>query len=109
MMPVIWPVACAFWYEPREVISQFENVEFVEMERNRENSKCCGSGGGIRRAYPEISIDMSINLIKDAEAVGATTLVLDCPACYERVRLANEQYQSDVRIVDLMQLAAELL
>jgi len=95
--------------EPRQVISQFENVEFVEMERNRENSKCCGSGGGIRRAYPEISIDMSINLIKDAEAVGATTLVLDCPACYERVNLANEQYQSDIRIVDLMQLAAELL
>lgn len=95
--------------EPREVIGQFEGVDFVEMERNRELSKCCGSGGGIRRAYPELSIDMSINMIKDAEAVGADTLVLDCPACYERLHLANETYQSNIKIVDLMQLAAELL
>ena len=38
--------------EPREVIGKYSNL--VEMENNRENALCCGSGGGVKSAFPEI-------------------------------------------------------
>jgi heterodisulfide reductase subunit D len=119
--------------EPRKVVAQFPGARVAEMKHSRELSKCCGAGGGIRRAYPEVSIAMARNLIRDAEAVGADILLLDCPACYERVRLAQqgpalpvpcawpqdrladrpgsgaEGFDSQVKVMDLMELAAELL
>jgi heterodisulfide reductase subunit D len=95
--------------EPRKVIAQFPGARVVEMKRTRELSKCCGAGGGIRRAYPELSIAMARNLIRDAEAVGAEILVIDCPACYERLHLAQQGFGSRVKVMDLMELTAELL
>lgn len=95
--------------EPRRIISYFPQVRFVEMADNRELSKCCGAGGGIRRAFTQLSIDMGRALIRDAEAVGARMMVIDCPACYERLHLALEGYDSDLKIVDLMELTAQLL
>jgi Fe-S oxidoreductase len=52
---------------------------------------------------------MARNLIRDAEAVGADILLLDCPACYERVHLAQQGFDSQVKVMDLMELTAELL
>jgi heterodisulfide reductase subunit D len=95
--------------EPREILSAIPDVRLVEMERNRERSKCCGAGGGIRRAKPELSIAMARALLRDAERVGATTLLLNCPACFERVNLAQQGFDSPVKIRDLMQVVSELL
>lgn len=95
--------------EPRQVLAQFPGARVVEMERSRELSKCCGAGGGIRRAYPEISVEMARNLMRDAEAVGADILAIDCPACYERLHLARQGFDCRVKVMDLMELTAELL
>ncbi len=95
--------------EPRKVVAQFPGARVVEMEHNRELSRCCGAGGGIRRAYPELSIAMARNLMRDAEAMGADILILDCPACYERLHLAQEGFDCQVKLKDLMELTAELL
>lgn len=97
--------------EPRKLIRLFPGAKFVEMKRNKEFSKCCGAGGGIRRAYPDMSFDMAINLIKDAENTDAAILAIACPACYERLHLAIKErnYKTDLKIMDLMQITASLL
>lgn len=95
--------------EPRAVLAQVPGLRLVEMAHNRELSRCCGAGGGIRRAYPELSIEMARLLLRDAEAVGAEILVSDCPACYERLHLALQGFDSPVRVMDLMELVAEAL
>lgn len=97
--------------EPRKIIDHLPGVKFIEMERNRKLTKCCGAGGGIRRAYSDLSFDMSLDLIKDAEEIGAEILVVDCPACYERLPLAvyMRKYETSLKIMDLMQLTADLL
>ena len=57
----------------------------------------------------EISIEMARNLMRDAEAVGADILAIDCPACYERLHLAQQGFDCRVKVMDLMELTAELL
>lgn len=96
---------------PRKVISRFLGARLVEMSRNRRMSRCCGAGGGIRRAYVDLSFDVSITAIKDAEGTGAGIMAISCPACYERLHLAMaiRNYETPMRIMDLMEIAASLL
>jgi hypothetical protein len=48
-------------------------------------------------------------VIRDAERTGATTVVLNCPACFERVNLAKQGFDTGLKIHDLMEVAAELV
>ena len=50
--------------EPRNVIESVANL--VEMENVRESSLCCGAGGGVKSAYPEIASQMAKSRIEQA-------------------------------------------
>ncbi|MFQ6001695.1 MAG: (Fe-S)-binding protein [Anaerolineae bacterium] len=102
--------AMRIFEEPRKVIAQFPEVNFLEMEQNRELSKCCGAGGGTRRAFSQMTLDLATNMIHEVEQMGAEVLAVTCPACYERFHLVQEQgLETNLEVKDLMQLASELL
>jgi hypothetical protein len=52
---------------------------------------------------------MARAVIRDAERVGASTLLLNCPACFERVNLARQGLDTSIKIRDLMEVVAELV
>lgn len=79
--------------EPRNVINSVANL--VEMENNHENSLCCGAGGGVKSAYPEIASQMAQSRIAQAKETGCKTLVTPCPFC--KLNLENE----DMEVLDL--------
>ena len=79
--------------EPREVIESVANL--IEMENNRESSLCCGAGGGVKSAYPEIANQMAELRINQAKQTGCSTLVTPCPFC--KLNLENE----DMEVLDL--------
>lgn len=79
--------------EPRNVINSVANL--VEMENIRENSLCCGAGGGVKSAYPEIASQMSKSRIAQAKQTGCETLITPCPFC--KLNLENE----DMEVLDL--------
>jgi Fe-S oxidoreductase len=64
---------------PRDVISKAANL--VEMKRNREKSRCCGAGAGVRSAYPEITEEIAKSRLDDAEDVNVETIITSCPFC----------------------------
>jgi len=64
---------------PREVIRNFSKLK--EMENIGENSKCCGSGGGVKSAFPDIAKSIAIERGKEAENTGCNVLVTSCPLC----------------------------
>ena len=51
------------------------------MENNRENSLCCGAGGGVKSAYPEIANQMAESRITQALDTNAELLITACPFC----------------------------
>ena len=75
--------------EPRNVIGALANL--VEMENNRENSLCCGAGGGVKSAYPEIATQMAMTRIDQAMDTGCKTLVTACPFC--KLNLSNDELE----------------
>ena len=70
---------CNVFDEPRDVISGV--ADLVEMENNREDSLCCGAGGGVKSAYPEIASQMAESRIAQALDTNAKLLITPCPFC----------------------------
>jgi heterodisulfide reductase subunit D len=100
----------AAWFDvPRKVLRTLLGDNFVEMPRNRENSWCCGAGGGARAQFPDWCLDTSIERVKEAEATGATHLVSSCPFCETSLQQAIEKTGSKLKIVDLIQLVEQAL
>ena len=94
--------------EPRFILSQIPDVELLEFDRHGENTRCCGAGGAARKVYHENAIAMGRLTIDEAVEKKADRLVLSCPACYEKVNEALIGYERQIRIVDIMELVAEL-
>jgi Fe-S oxidoreductase len=67
--------------EPREVLKSIPGLELVELPYNRENSLCCGGGGG--RIWMETKREerFSDMRIEQALDVGASVLAAACPYC----------------------------
>lgn len=85
--------------EPREVIDKVANL--VEMENIRENSLCCGAGGGVKSAYPEIASQLAESRINQARETGCRILVTSCPFC--KLNLEND----DLEVIDLTEFLVE--
>jgi len=97
-------------YEPaRRILRAIPGIEFVEMKRNRENSRCCGAGGGVRSAYPETAISLAKRRIADAEEVGAELIVTPCPFCVLNLGDGAKQKGSNVKVKDITVFIAERL
>jgi heterodisulfide reductase subunit D len=95
--------------EPREVLQSIPGVTLLEFERNRLNSRCCGSGGAARKVFHENAIAMGRLTIDEAVAKKADRLILGCPACYAKVNEAMLGHDKQIRITDIMELVAELV
>ncbi len=90
--------------EPRKIIEAIPGLKLVEMERNREESRCCGAGGGVKTAFPELAQKISNIRIDDAERTGADILVTSCPFCYQSLKASIDAKGSRLRMMDLMEL-----
>jgi Fe-S oxidoreductase len=66
---------------PRELLRSIPGVSLKEMERNEENSFCCGAGGGVPAAFPEFAQWAAAERLDEARSTGAAALVSCCPFC----------------------------
>ena len=88
---------------PRNVINSISNL--VEMENIKEKSRCCGSGGGVKSAYGNLSDSIANLRIKEAEETGADLLVSACPFC----KLNLSQNSDDLEVLDLSEFVLKHL
>lgn len=91
---------------PREILKAIPGLEFVEMERIREFSRCCGAGGGLKAGFPDLQNQMAAERVRDAEKTQATRLVSACPFCYQGLQIGVNAIQSNVKVTDITELVA---
>jgi len=90
--------------QPRKILRSIPGLELVEMERIKSEARCCGAGGGVKTAFPELAERISLLRVEDAERTGAEILSTSCPFCYQSLKSALEAKGSKMRMVDLMEL-----
>lgn len=92
---------CGIYEEPRNIIGSLANL--VEMENIKENGLCCGAGGGVKSAYPEIANQLSKNRINQAKETRADVLITACPFC--KLNLSNDE----IEVLDLTEFVLRCL
>jgi len=95
-------------YEPpREVLKKIPGIELIEMPRNRHNAWCCGSGGGVRSSFKELSEYAGNERIEEAISTGADTLVSCCPFCLNQFKSTVKN--KEIEVIDLSELVRKAI
>jgi Fe-S oxidoreductase len=86
---------------PRKVIESL-GYEIKEMELCRNQSFCCGGGGGVHANEFELAGKIAKDRIAMAKKTGAKVLVTPCPLCY--LNLKHNSEGEDIEVKELSQL-----
>jgi len=89
---------------PRSVLKRIKGIQLVEMEKNGKNSRCCGAGGGYKSAFNDFAVNVAIERVKDAEAVGAEVLATACPFCVLNLSQAAKKMGSKIKVMDISEI-----
>ena len=96
---------------PRAIAHALPGAKVVEMSRNRENSFCCGAGGG--HMWMEEKTAKRINWTRTEMALeaGATTVGPACPFCVIMFEdgIRGRDAEEKIKARDLVELVAEAL
>ncbi|HUY00117.1 MAG TPA: (Fe-S)-binding protein [Candidatus Deferrimicrobium sp.] len=112
-------------YKPvRNILKSMTNIEFTEMFRINEYAYCCGSGGGVKAAYPEMALASATERLEEAEAVlkskadelakanikvNDLVLVSACPFCKTNFEDGIKSTGKKIRYLDINQLTRDQL
>jgi Fe-S oxidoreductase len=97
--------------EPRKILISIPGLKLVEMPASREDSLCCGGGGGHmwfdwpRRPRP------SEVRVKQALEVGANVIAVACPFCLSMLEDAVKTlgYEGKIQVKDISELICEAM
>ena len=96
------------WFEiPRVILRKLEEdvgIKFVEMYRIKNNSMCCGAGGGVRAGYPDFSLRTASLRCDEANAVKADILTTECPFCWRNLSDANDLYNHGMKVMGVLEM-----
>ncbi|MCX5806124.1 MAG: (Fe-S)-binding protein [Proteobacteria bacterium] len=97
--------------EPREVLKNIPGLELVEMTESRQDSMCCGMGGGRIWMETEKHERFSNLRVDQALELGAEELVTACPYCItalEDSRLVMN-HADNIEIKDITEIIQEVI
>lgn len=98
---------CGLYEEPREVLRKVANL--TEMKTIKQSAKCCGAGGGLKKGFPELALEIAKSRVQEAEETGAEHLVSICPFCYRNLSDAIKALGSNIIMTDLTELINQAL
>ena len=94
---------------PREALAKAGMI-LLEMDRNRQDSFCCGAGGAQMWKEEEHGQQaVSTNRYLEAKATGAATLATGCPFCAIMMNDANIEAGEGMQVKDVAQVIAEAI
>jgi len=75
---------CGVYEAPRAILRSVPGVELVEMERTKRWAWCCGGGGGVPEAFPELAKWSTEDRLREAERTGAELVLTSSALCQRR-------------------------
>jgi heterodisulfide reductase subunit D len=92
--------------QPRNILQQVKGIRYIEMDWNKKNSKCCGSGGGLKLSYPKTAEAIGLMRLDEAYSTGAEIIATACPFCKDHmIDLQNTRMETKrAGVVDLAEI-----
>ena len=97
---------CGVYQAPRAILRSIPGVELVEMERNQRWAWCCGGGGGVPEAYPELAQWNAEDRMREAADTGAELVLTSSALCQRSFSTCSD---SALPTMDLLEFACQAL
>jgi len=97
------------YQQPRDILNSIPGVEVLEMDRNKEDTYCCGAGSWMQTAYPDFAQWVAGDRMEEAKSTGADAVVTCCPHCEDKLGNNIESAQDKIKIYDLLDLVLEAI
>lgn len=91
---------CGVYDAPRTILRAIPGIQLVEMERNRRWAWCCGGGGGVPEADPELAKWSAADRMREASATGAELVLTSSALCQ---RSFGDLMQPSLPVQDLLE------
>ncbi|NOU65010.1 4Fe-4S dicluster domain-containing protein [Paenibacillus sp. LMG 31461] len=95
--------------EPRNVLRAIPGVELVEQARSRENSMCCGAGGGMMWMEETAGTRVNVARTEQLLSVKPTVISSACPYCLTMVEDGTKlkEVEEKVKARDIAEILAQ--
>lgn len=91
---------------PRTILSSIPGLNFIELERNKKDSFCCGGGGG--HLWIEENVGKRINVMRTEDVIGAQVDIVAtaCPFCLQMLEegIKKKHVQESIEAMDVSEL-----
>ena len=89
---------------PRQILSSIPGITIVEMGRNKQNSFCCGGGGG--HMWLEKGIGRRVNEMRVEQAIDTKARIVTsaCPWCIQMLEDGTKVVKEPLRVMDIAEL-----
>jgi len=74
------------------------------MVRFRENAWCCGAGGGVKEAFPDLALWTANERMEEINEAGAEAIITCCPWCEDHFTDAIGKDNEDIKVYDIAEL-----
>jgi heterodisulfide reductase subunit D len=72
---------CGVYDAPRNILRAIPGIQLVEMARNQRWAWCCGGGGGVPEADPELARWSATDRMREAKETGAELVLTSSALC----------------------------
>jgi Fe-S oxidoreductase len=100
---------CGIYEPPRNVLRSIPGIKLVEMERIKDQSWCCGGGGGVRTAFIDLAVETGKKRVGEAIKTRAEGIVTCCPFCEQNISDALNQLNNPLKLYDLTELVMQAI
>jgi heterodisulfide reductase subunit D len=92
---------------PRVLLKGIPGLEFREMASHGENAMCCGGGGDVEISDRQVTSEVGMLRMQQAEETGAQVVVSACQQCKRTLLTGGRQAKIRMRAMDISELVLE--
>jgi heterodisulfide reductase subunit D len=92
---------------PRALLRGIPGLEFLEMASHAENAMCCGGGGDVEISDRQVTGEVGVVRMQQAQDTGAEAVVSACQQCKRTLLTGARQAKIRMRAMDISELVLE--
>jgi heterodisulfide reductase subunit D len=95
--------------EPRHLLRHVPGLTLIEMQDHHEMALCCGGGGNLETARPELAHLVAGKRLDQARATRAEVIISACQQCERTLIAAGRKINARMPVKDIAEVVQNLM